>query len=71
MMASVKSNLEEFKEIFGLPRIPQRIEIYDNSHNQGSYAIGAMVVATPDGFDKRVTVLSISKIQKSPMMTLQ
>ena len=53
MMASVKSNLEEFKEIFGLPRIPQRIEIYDNSHNQGSYAIGAMVVATPDGFDKK------------------
>ena len=51
--ASVKSNLEEFKNIFDLPRIPQRIEIYDNSHNQGSFAIGAMVVATPDGFDKK------------------
>ena len=51
--ASVKSNLEEFVKIFGLPRIPKRIEIYDNSHIQGSYAIGAMVVATPDGFDKK------------------
>lgn len=51
--ASVKSNLDEFVRIFNLPRIPQRIEIYDNSHIQGSYAIGAMVVATPEGFDKK------------------
>lgn len=51
--ASVKSNLEEFVRIFNLPRIPQRIEVYDNSHIQGRYAIGAMVVATPDGFDKK------------------
>lgn len=51
--ASVKSNLEEFKKVFDLPRIPERIEIYDNSHIQGSYAIGAMVVSTPDGFDKK------------------
>ena len=51
--ASVKSNLEEMVKWFDLPRIPQRIEIYDNSHNQGSFAIGAMVVATPDGFDKK------------------
>lgn len=53
MEASVKNNLEEMVRIFQLPRIPQRIEIYDNSHIQGSYAIGAMVVATPDGFDKK------------------
>ncbi len=51
--ASVKTNLEEMMRIFDLPRLPQRIEIYDNSHIQGSYAIGAMVVATPDGFDKK------------------
>ena len=51
--ASVKSNLESFQQIFGLPRLPQRIEIYDNSHTQGSYALGAMVVATPEGFDKK------------------
>lgn len=53
MEASVKNNLEEMKQIFELPRLPQRIEIYDNSHIQGSYAIGAMVVATPEGFDKK------------------
>ena len=31
---------------------PQRIEIYDNSHDQGANAVGAMVVAGPDGFEK-------------------
>lgn len=50
---SVKNNLLEMQKCFDLPKIPQRIEIYDNSHIQGSYAIGAMVVATPDGFDKK------------------
>ena len=53
MEASVKANLEEMVRVFDLPRLPKRIEIYDNSHIQGSYAIGAMVVATPDGFDKK------------------
>ena len=53
MEASVKSNLEEMQRVFDLPRLPQRIEIYDNSHIQGSYALGAMVVATPEGFDKK------------------
>ncbi len=53
MEASVKSNLEEMQRVFNLPRLPQRIEIYDNSHIQGSYAIGAVVVATPEGFDKK------------------
>ena len=50
---SIKNNLKEMVEIFDLPNMPNRIEIYDNSHNQGSYAIGAMVVATPNGFDKK------------------
>lgn len=53
MEASVKSNLEEMARVFGLPRVPKRIEVYDNSHIQGSYAIGAMIVATPEGFDKK------------------
>jgi excinuclease ABC subunit C len=43
----------EMKEIFGLADIPQRIEIYDNSHLQGNQPVGAMVVATPEGFDKK------------------
>ncbi|WP_439508979.1 excinuclease ABC subunit UvrC [Yoonia sp.] len=37
---------------FDLPKVPQRIEVYDNSHIQGAHAVGAMVVAGPDGFDK-------------------
>lgn len=50
---AVKANLIEMQKYFNLPKIPQRIEVYDNSHNQGSYAVGAMIVATPDGFDKK------------------
>ncbi|MBV1696928.1 MAG: excinuclease ABC subunit UvrC [Hyphomicrobiales bacterium] len=40
-------------ETFGLVRPPQRIEVYDNSHIQGSNAVGAMIVAGPEGFRKR------------------
>jgi excinuclease ABC subunit C len=36
----------------GLPRQPKRIEVYDNSHIQGTNAVGAMIVAGPDGFNK-------------------
>lgn len=50
---SIRANLEEMKRYFDLPKLPERIEIYDNSHNQGTYAVGAMVVATPEGFDKK------------------
>ena len=50
---SIHDNLLEMMKYFDLPDIPKRIEIYDNSHNQGSYAVGAMVVATPEGFDKK------------------
>src|SRR6476646_384369 len=35
-----------------LPHLPRRIEVYDNSHIQGSNAVGAMIVAGPDGFIK-------------------
>ncbi len=44
--------LEEMVETFGLDGVPDRIEIYDNSHIQGSHALGAMVVAGPEGFRK-------------------
>jgi excinuclease ABC subunit C len=36
----------------GLPQVPKRIEVYDNSHIQGTNAVGAMIVAGPDGFIK-------------------
>jgi len=42
--------LRELAEFLELPEVPQRIEIYDNSHIQGTHALGAMVVAGPDGF---------------------
>ncbi|MDR3375357.1 MAG: excinuclease ABC subunit UvrC, partial [Ancalomicrobiaceae bacterium] len=37
---------------FGLPETPKRVEIYDNSHIMGTNAVGAMVVAGPEGFAK-------------------
>jgi excinuclease ABC subunit C len=39
-------------ETFGLPRPPRRIEVYDNSHVMGTNAVGALVVAGPEGFSK-------------------
>ena len=44
--------LREVAELFGLGEPPDRIEIYDNSHIQGTNALGAMVVAGPEGFRK-------------------
>jgi len=42
--------LREVAEFFELAEVPQRIEVYDNSHIQGANALGAMVVAGPEGF---------------------
>ena len=39
-------------EAFDLESPPQRIEVYDNSHIQGTNAVGAMIVAGPDGMMK-------------------
>ena len=39
-------------EAFGLENIPNRIEVYDNSHIQGTNAVGAMIVSGPEGFAK-------------------
>jgi excinuclease ABC subunit C len=44
--------LRQLAETFGLPRPPRRIEVYDNSHIQGSNAVGAMIVVGPEGFRK-------------------
>ncbi len=44
--------LREVAELFDLPEPPDRIEVYDNSHIQGTNAVGAMVVAGPEGFRK-------------------
>ncbi len=42
--------LRELAEFLELPDVPQRVEIYDNSHIQGSKPVGGMVVAGPEGF---------------------
>jgi excinuclease ABC subunit C len=44
--------LQGMATTLGLPHLPKRIEVYDNSHIQGSNAVGAMIVAGPDGFMK-------------------
>jgi excinuclease ABC subunit C len=44
--------LKGLEEAFELPKPPARIEVYDNSHIQGTNAVGAMIVAGPDGMMK-------------------
>ncbi len=44
--------LQGLADAFDLMAAPRRIEVYDNSHIQGSHAVGAMIVAGPDGFEK-------------------
>lgn len=39
-------------EAFGLKSPPRRIEVYDNSHIQGTNAVGGMIVSGPEGFIK-------------------
>src|SRR6476659_1522524 len=50
--SSQQKLLKAMAETFGLPRVPRRIEVYDNSHIQGSNAVGAMIVAGQAGFQK-------------------
>src|SRR6185312_1462686 len=50
--ATQQKLLEGVAQVLGLEAPPQRIEVYDNSHIQGSHAVGAMIVAGPDGFMK-------------------
>jgi excinuclease ABC subunit C len=50
--SSQRKLLAALAECFSLPRVPRRIEVYDNSHIQGTNAVGAMIVAGADGFAK-------------------
>jgi excinuclease ABC subunit C len=49
---SQQNLLTALADTFALPKPPRRIEVYDNSHIQGSNAVGAMIVAGPEGFRK-------------------
>lgn len=51
-MTKRKENLIGVQQLFELPQMPHRIEVYDNSHVMGTHQVGAMIVATPDGFHK-------------------
>src|ERR1700756_1344333 len=51
--SSQRRLLELLADVFALARPPRRIEVYDNSHIQGSNAVGAMIVAGAEGFQKK------------------
>jgi len=50
--ATQRALLEGVAETFALDAAPKRIEVYDNSHVQGTNAVGAMIVAGPEGLQK-------------------
>ncbi len=50
--SSQQKLLKGVAKLFDLEAPPSRIEVYDNSHISGTNALGAMIVAGPDGFDK-------------------
>jgi excinuclease ABC subunit C len=57
-------------QTFGLARPPNRVEIYDNSHIQGTNAVGAMIVAGPDGLVKnayrKFTIRGLATAETAP-----
>ena len=50
--ASERKMLDALTDVFDLEAPPNRIEVYDNSHIQGSHPVGAMIVRGPAGFEK-------------------
>jgi excinuclease ABC subunit C len=50
--ASQKQLLGALAQAFDLPKVPRRVEVYDNSHIMGTNAVGGMVVAGENGFSK-------------------
>jgi excinuclease ABC subunit C len=50
--ASQARLLQALAEAFDLDAPPGRIEVYDNSHIQGAHAVGAMIVAGSEGYEK-------------------
>ncbi len=45
--------MERLAELVGLPGLPERIEVYDNSHLGGTNPLGVMIVAGATGFEKK------------------
>ncbi len=51
-MLSTSKNLKNIQKTLELKETPNRIEVFDNSHIQGAFSTGAMIVATKEGFSK-------------------
>ncbi|WP_144299959.1 excinuclease ABC subunit UvrC [Elioraea rosea] len=58
--------LDGVATVFGLPGVPQRIEVYDNSHTRGREPYGVMIVAGPSGFLKAAYRKFIIKGEVTP-----
>ncbi len=50
--ATQEKLLKGVAEVFKLKGMPRRVEVYDNSHIQGAFAVGAMIASGPDGYIK-------------------
>ena len=50
--ASQRKLLQEVGRVMQMEAMPERVEVYDNSHTQGTNSVGAMIVAGPEGFIK-------------------
>ena len=65
--ASQTKLLKQLAEALDLEGPPERIEIYDNSHIQGTNAIGAFVVAGPEGLEKKeYRTFNIKDVETEP-----
>ena len=65
--ASQERLLKQVQEALQLEEIPQRIEVYDNSHIQGTNATGAFIVAGPEGFRrKQYRTFNIKDVETEP-----
>ncbi len=65
--AAQRELLGKLAEAFGLDAPPQRIEVYDNSHIQGTNAVGGMIVAGPNGFEKgEYRKFNIKSVEPTP-----
>jgi excinuclease ABC subunit C len=51
-LVTENAHLEAIAKLFFMEAVPQRIEVYDNSHISGSMMVGAMIVAGAEGFQK-------------------
>jgi excinuclease ABC subunit C len=65
--ASQKRLLKELQTAFDLEEMPNRIEVYDNSHIQGTNAVGAFIVAGIEGFRKKeYRTFNIKDVETEP-----